>query len=90
MNADERAPGQQGYGQQSSQERQPGKDENRVPDTGQAAYGNSGQADVAPGASPSPSEDQHADSLPEDYEGTTDIEVERSQGREPGIEGAGL
>lgn len=160
MNADERASGQQGYGQQSPQQssdgattaqQQPasqqqqqqqqqatmtGQDQEGSPvDTGQAAYGNSGETDTlsqnssslgqesdmgqaggggalfsgsgedmgsAQGASAEQGSDrqdfadQGQGALNEDLMGssddggTTDIEIERSQGRESDIKGSSL
>ena len=139
MNADERTPGQQGYGQQSPQQsdgQQPSSQQQQVPgqnpeggpsSTGQASYGNSGQADTLSqnssfegqesdfgqaggqgsestlfkgsqddtggGASGQQFADQGQGAMNEDLmgaDGTTDIEVERSQGRENDIEGSSL
>lgn len=143
MNADERTPGQQGYGQQTSQqaERQPTSEATTEPadtpqETGQAAYGNSGgtgtmtegssqgqEADLGQAdrgesgamfqgseddtggsasgqASAEQSQDQQDSGSGQAFadqgqgasadEGTTDIEVERSQGRESDIEGKSL
>lgn len=152
MNADERNPGQQGYGQQSpqqSQGQQAGSQQQQQSETmsdeqdggmstGQAAYGNSGEADVLSqdsssmgkhndagqsasqgsnnslfsgskddmgGSASSPSMNQQGSQSDQDFadqgqgalnedlmgsDGTTDIEVERSQGRESDVEGKGL
>jgi hypothetical protein len=153
MNADERNPGQQGYGQQSPQQSQ-GQQANSQQqqqsetmqqgqqadsmETGQASYGNSGEADLlsqnsssmgqesdlgqsggqssdnslfsgseddmggsSSGQSMSDqgiqsdqiSADQGQSALNEDLmgsDGITDIEVERSQGRESDVEGNSL
>jgi hypothetical protein len=150
MNADERNPGQQGYGQQSPQQSQ-GQQANSQQqqqsetmqqgqqadsmETGQASYGNSGEADLLSQNSSSmgqesdmgqsgegsslfsgseddmggsssgqamsdqgsqsdqSSADQGQSALNEDLmgsDGITDIEVERSQGRESDIEGNSL
>lgn len=153
MNADERTPGQQGYGQQSPQQSETGgdrsssrggqdadmTDEGRAGDmtTGQASYGNSGETDTLsqnssssgqesdmgqggdgglfnssqedrggsapsqaagqqPSSSGQASSEQGQDAQSEDLmgsdddSGTTDIEIERSQGRESDVEGSSL
>lgn len=151
MNADERTPGQQGYGQQSPQQEQgqqaqsqqqqqptmSDQDQGGSMATGQAAYGNSGQADTLSQNSSSMGQgadfgqtgsqsnqgtndsslfrggsddtgsggissqqgsgdqsfaDQGQGAMNEDLmgssdDGTTDIEIERSHGRESDVEG---
>lgn len=105
MNADKRTSGQKEYGQQSPQEvaeRQTGSQPNADTSsqdqqdeqaaTGQAAYGNSGEAltkvELQRGID---SHESTKDSPPDSSVGSAlDVQVERSQGHEHDVEGRSL